>query len=74
MSVLQVKVNSDITVDPVFLKVLDQENRAEMQLAAFPEIESKEAEKGEEHAQTAEDGDIRDQTEEKGEKLVDTTN
>jgi hypothetical protein len=70
----EVKVNSDITVDPVFLKVLDQDNRAEMQLAAFPEIESREAEKGEEHAQTAGDGEIRDQTEEKGEKVIDTTN
>lgn len=47
-------MNSDIKVDPVFLKVLDQDNRVEMQLAAVPEIESEKAEKGEEHAQTAE--------------------
>lgn len=47
-------MNSDIKVDPVFLKVLDQDNRVEMQLSAVPEIESRRAEKGETHAQTAE--------------------
>lgn len=47
-------MNSDIKVDPIFLKVLDQDNRVEMELAAVPELESKEAEEGETHAQTAE--------------------
>jgi len=54
-------VNSDIKVDPVFLKVLDQDNRVEMELAAVPEIESRRAEKGETHAQTAEEGETRTQ-------------
>ena len=65
-------MNSDIKVDPVFLKVLDQENRVEMELAAVPEFESKEAEKGETHAQTADQGETQAQTAEQGEKLAQT--
>lgn len=50
-------MNSDIKVDPIFLKVLDQDNRVEMELAAVPELESKNAEEGITHAQTAQEDD-----------------
>jgi len=36
----EVKVNSDIKVDPVFLNVLDQDNRVEMALGMAPQLET----------------------------------
>ena len=32
-------MNSDIKVDPVFLNVLDQDNRVEMELGLAPQLE-----------------------------------
>jgi len=57
----EVKVNSDIKVDPVFLKVLDQDNRVEMELSPIPQFESVRAEKGETHVQTEEEEETRPQ-------------
>lgn len=33
-------MNSDIKVDPVFLNVLDQDNRVEMELGLAPQLET----------------------------------
>lgn len=55
----EVKVNSDIKVDPVFLKVLDQDNRVKMELSPLPEFESGRAEKVETHVQTEEEEEKR---------------